>query len=287
MRGDGTGARQDDSDDVDDSDDFDDDSDFDDDDGSDESDYAQLDGYGSAGAGKQGVVQALKRHIREDEHFLSSRSLLRTSPAYNIHRVLMTAIENAALQDTWRMGKEAFALFNAMSRGSGGVAGLPEDWRMVEGQLLGQQLGGKLRNVETQLASLVAQAQPTPDDLSCEGLCKWAPQEVVAKAISTVASLDPVDRSALDRLAENWREQLGMEEEFIQGIYHHLTHTVQMLWERVLVMLDDVHLDVERSQFKFQRQLEHMMTSRGDGNKFSGLVGYNSFCVSNGMFFPL
>lgn len=73
-----------------------------------------------------------------------------------------------------------------------------------------------------------------------------------------MASLDPHDRATVERLGENWREQIIMEESFIGGIYHHLTHTAHMLWERVVTLLDDVRHDIDRTQGKFQvRMLVH------------------------------
>jgi hypothetical protein len=43
-----------------------------------------------------------------------------------------------------------------------------------------------------------------------------------------------------------------MEEDFINGVYHHLYYTLQMVWERVLKSLDSCADDVEDAQQKFQ-----------------------------------
>lgn len=108
-----------------------------------------------------------------------------------------------------------------------------------------------------------------------------------------------------------------MEEDFINGVYHHLYYTLQMVWERVLKSLDSCADDVEDAQQKFQVpslrcfprgssvchdarcmeqvQIDQLNTTlsreisghRGSAfhhshNRFAGMVDYNSFCVSNG-----
>lgn len=131
---------------------------------------------------------------------------------------------------------------------------------------------------------------------------------MAAKAMATIAGLDASDRSTLDRLAANWREQLALEEAFILGLYHHLTHTFHMLWDRVLTLLDDVEADVTRTRAKLMDRLDHLVATRsgeltprsgrgggggvsggvgGGGpdmhSKHAGIVSYNSYCVTNGL----
>lgn len=46
--------------------------------------------------------------------------------------------------------------------------------------------------------------------MNLDGLIRWAPESVVMKAQRTIASLDPSDRITVERLAQNWTEQLHM-----------------------------------------------------------------------------
>lgn len=109
-----------------------------------------------------------------------------------------------------------------------------------------------MRLLEEQLVELVNVPNPGIGDMSLEGLVRWAPESVVSKAKATITSLDPSDRSTALRLAQNWTEQLHIEEDFINGVYHHLYYTLQMVWERVLKTLDSAADDVEEAQHKFQ-----------------------------------
>ena len=57
-----------------------------------------------------------------------------------------------------------------------------------------------------------------------------------------------------------------LEESFIAGTYHHLNHTSHMLWDRVLNMLEEVHTDIEKNQYKFQ-------VRKGAGHMHNPLAG--------------
>ena len=72
------------------------------------------------------------------------------------------------------------------------------------------------------------------------------------QAQATISALHPSDRSTIERLGQNWTAQLHMEEDFINGVYHHLYYTLQMVWERILKALDSTADDIEEAQARFQ-----------------------------------
>lgn len=216
---------------------------------------------------------------------LTCTNVLKTSPASDIHKIVVAATENAVVIETWRLGGQL-----SSSHPSNFVFDQPNSrWNVTSGRILASQLGSKIQALISELSELVQLPCPTAADLSLDGLCKWAPDEVVDKAIATVAALQPGDRASLERLGENWSEQLLLEEGFLNAVYHHLQYTLYMIWDHIQKLLEDVADDVEDLQHKYKKRLQQMLTvSRSFGtdsssSKYAGLVAYNSYCVSTGL----
>ena len=76
--------------------------------------------------------------------------------------------------------------------------------------------------------------------------------DVDVQAIATVAALQPGDKASLERLGENWSEQLLLEEGFLNAVYHHLQYTLHMIWDHVQKLMEDVADDVEDLQHKYR-----------------------------------
>ncbi len=50
-------------------------------------------------------------------------------------------------------------------------------------------------------------------------VCRLLP---TGQAIETISALSPSDKVSLQRLGQNWSEQLQLEEGFLSAVYHHL-----------------------------------------------------------------
>ena len=60
------------------------------------------------------------------------------------------------------------------------------------------------------------------------------------QATATIASLSLDDKELLEELGANWCEQLQLEEGFIHSVYHHLLYTLQIVWDNLQLLMEDV-----------------------------------------------
>ena len=85
--------------------------------------------------------------------------------------------QTAVVVESWRLGGQL-----SSTQPSCFVFDQPNKrWNGSSGRMLSSQLGAKMQALVAELQELVQLPCPTAADLSLDGLCRWAPDDVVDK----------------------------------------------------------------------------------------------------------